>query len=58
MTCKGLQDFYNMALPLLMTVMKYSMPHLNQDLEEVNKEFSKLAFNKTSFTIMRELSTW
>jgi hypothetical protein len=58
MTCKGLQDFYNLALPLLMTVMKYSMPHLNQDLEEVNKEFSKLAFNKTSFTIMRELSTW
>jgi hypothetical protein len=58
MTCKGLQEFYNMALPLLMTVMKYSMPHLNQDLEEVNKEFSKLAFNKTSFTIMRELSTW
>jgi hypothetical protein len=47
-----------MALPLLMTVMKYSMPHLNQDLEEVNKEFSKLAFNKTSFTIIRELSTW
>ena len=65
MTCKGLQDFYNLALPLLMTVMKYSMPHLNQDLEEVYKEFSNFAFNKTSFSMIRgnadyqgELSTW
>jgi hypothetical protein len=38
---------------------------LNQDLEEVYKEFSNFAFNKTSFSMIRgnadyqgELSTW